>query len=278
MGRGLLLALLLMVGGCSVGNVPPVVDIYGQKSRATRVTSGEHQVRKGETLYSIAWRYGWDFRKLARANDIASPYTIYPGQMISLSAPASSSAANKPKPAPSAPDKKTSSKKKPTTTKVEPEPKPKPKPKKKTTRKNTSPSTSAKSSTAASAKTVGPVTWRWPAAGKLVERFASGNQGRKGIAIGGSRGSPVVAAAAGQVVYRGSGLTGYGKLLIIKHNERWLSAYAHNNKMLVKEGQAVKAGEKIATMGASGTFRTQLHFEIRRGGKPVDPLGYLPKR
>ena len=80
------------------------------------------------------------------------------------------------------------------------------------------------------------------------------------------------------MVYRGSGLTGYGNLLILKHNDRWLSAYAHNDSMLVKEGDRVKAGQKIATMGATGTFRTQLHFEIRRDGKPVDPMQYLPKQ
>jgi lipoprotein NlpD len=111
-----------------------------------------------------------------------------------------------------------------------------------------------------------------------VESFSSASQGRKGIAISGRLNSPVVAAASGRVVYRGSGLTGYGNLLIIKHSERWLSAYAHNDKMMVKEGDAVKAGQQVATMGASGTFRTQLHFEIRKDGKPVDPMGYLPKR
>ena len=98
------------------------------------------------------------------------------------------------------------------------------------------------------------------------------------MAIAGHHGEPVLAAAAGRVVYKGSGLTGYGNLLIIKHNERWLSAYAHNDEILVKEGQSVKAGERIATMGASGTFRTQLHFEIRKDGQPIDPLTVLPSR
>jgi len=112
----------------------------------------------------------------------------------------------------------------------------------------------------------------------VVEQFSASSSGRKGIAISGRLKSPVIAAAEGRVVYRGSGLTGYGNLLILKHNDRWLSAYAHNDAMLVKEGDVVKAGQKIATMGATGTFRTQLHFEIRRDGKPVDPMQYLPKQ
>ena len=102
--------------------------------------------------------------------------------------------------------------------------------------------------------------------------------GESGITIGDREGSPVRAAADGRVVYRGSGLTGYGNLLIVKHNDRWLSAYAHNSSLLVKEGDRVSAGDKIATMGASGTFRTQLHFEIRKDGQPVDPLTVLPNR
>jgi lipoprotein NlpD len=100
----------------------------------------------------------------------------------------------------------------------------------------------------------------------------------KGIVIAGNEGDPVRAAAAGVVVYRGSGLTGYGNLLIVKHDERWLSAYAHNERMLVAEGEKVGAGQRIATMGDSGTYRTQLHFEIRRDGTPVDPLTLLPRR
>jgi lipoprotein NlpD len=106
-----------------------------------------------------------------------------------------------------------------------------------------------------------------------------GNAGHnKGIDIAGNLGQPVFAAASGQVVYSGTGLRGYGKLLIIKHNDTFLSAYAHNNNLLVKEGDMVKAGQKIADMGSSGTDRVKLHFEIRREGTPVDPMKYLPKR
>lgn len=257
--------ILVMVSGCSAGNFAPVVDIYGQEPRTSKVTSGTHEVRRGETLYSIAWRYGWDYRELARANSIPAPYTIYPGQRISL--------ALKPSTRGSASAQTT---RKPT---QKPTPKPTPKPVEKPSSKAVSDPEPTKPSSASSpSATVGPVTWRWPASGQVVETFSSASHGRKGIAISGKRNSPVVAAADGRVVYRGSGLTGYGNLLILKHSERWLSAYAHNDSMLVKEGDTVKAGQQIAAMGATGTFRTQLHFEIRKDGKPVDPLSYLPKQ
>lgn len=247
------IVFLVLMSGCSA-SLAPVVDIYGQDARQRKVTSGTHQVREGETLYSIAWRYGWDYRELGAANNISAPYTIYPGQRISLALKSSSRPASKPKPV--------SSSKPP----ASPAPAKKPAPAKPV------------ASSGSGARTVGPVTWRWPASGSVVERFSSASSGRKGIAISGSSRSPVIAAADGRVVYRGSGLTGYGNLLILKHNDRWLSAYAHNDSMLVKEGDRVKAGQKIATMGATGTFRTQLHFEIRRDGKPVDPMQYLPKQ
>ncbi len=254
--------ILVLMSGCSA-SMAPVVDIYGQDTRQRKVTSGTHHVREGETLYSIAWRYGWDYRELGAANNIPPPYTIYPGQRISLalSSPASTPPA---RPKPSRPEK-------PASTSSASKPKPAPKPVSK-------PASTVSASTSDDVKTVGPVSWRWPASGKVVERFSTSSTGRKGIAISGRRSSPVIAAASGRVVYRGSGLTGYGNLLIVKHNERWLSAYAHNDAMLVKEGDAVKAGQKIATMGATGTYRTQLHFEIRRDGKPVDPMRYLPKQ
>ena len=252
--------LVLMMSGCSAKNFAPVVDIYGQEARQTKVTSGTHHVKKGETLYSIAWRYGWDYRELARANNIPAPYTIYPGQRISLALKASPSTSSKPAPSTKPASPKPSS------------PRPAAKPD-----KPAKPAPAPKPVPDATA-TVGPITWRWPAAGEVVETFSSSSHGRKGIAIAGRANSPVAAAADGRVVYRGSGLTGYGNLLIIKHNDRWLSAYAHNDKMLVKEGDAVKAGQQVASMGSSGTYRTQLHFEIRKEGKPVDPLRYLPKQ
>jgi lipoprotein NlpD len=121
----------------------------------------------------------------------------------------------------------------------------------------------------------GKLDWGWPAKGKVVTQFSDSTT-FKGIDIAGSAGQPVTASAGGKVVYAGSGLRGYGKLVIIKHNDAYLSAYAHNRDILVKEGQQVVKGQKIAEMGNTDTDQVKLHFEIRRQGKPVDPLRYLP--
>ena len=117
--------------------------------------------------------------------------------------------------------------------------------------------------------------WVWPAKGKVVTGFSE-TANLKGIDIAGATGEPVIASAAGKVVYVGSGLRGYGKLVIVKHNKTWLSAYAHNREILVKEGQQVTKGQKIAEMGNTDADVVKLHFEIRRLGKPVDPARYLP--
>src|SRR5690606_28082234 len=120
--------------------------------------------------------------------------------------------------------------------------------------------------------------WQWPAQGQIIARFQSNGSLNKGIDIAGQLGQPVKAAANGTVVYAGRGLLGYGDMIIIKHDETYLSAYAHNSRLLVKEGEQVRTGQTIAEMGNTGTDRVKLHFEIRRRGQPVDPLGYLPKR
>jgi lipoprotein NlpD len=120
--------------------------------------------------------------------------------------------------------------------------------------------------------------WRWPAEGTVIATFLAGDPTRQGIDIAGSGGQPVRAAADGVVVYSGSGLVGYGELVIVKHNDQWLSAYGHNRARLVNEGQLVKAGQQIAEMGRSGASRDMLHFEIRYNGKPVDPQQHLPRR
>jgi lipoprotein NlpD len=125
---------------------------------------------------------------------------------------------------------------------------------------------------------VSGLSWRWPTRGQVVGRFVAGDQTRQGIDIAGSAGQRVDAAADGVVVYSGAGLVGYGELVIVKHNETWLSAYAHNRRRLVAEGTKVKAGDPIAEMGRTGAIRDMLHFEIRRNGKPVDPLQLLPAR
>jgi lipoprotein NlpD len=124
----------------------------------------------------------------------------------------------------------------------------------------------------------GEVAWRWPADGSVVGSYAAGDQTRQGIDIAGKAGDPVRAAADGAVVYSGNGLIGYGELIIIKHSPSFLSAYGHNSKRLVKEGDRVKAGQVIAEMGSSSASRDSLHFEIRRNGKPANPIDFLPRR
>lgn len=124
----------------------------------------------------------------------------------------------------------------------------------------------------------GVLSWTWPADGQIIGRFSAAATGNRGIDIAGSRGDPVRAAEAGEVVYAGSGLLRYGDLVIIKHNDQFLSAYAHNDNILVREGEQVQRGQRIATLGSTGIDRTMLHFEIRQNGNPVDPLRFLPAR
>lgn len=204
--------------------------------------TGVYVVQPGDTLYSIAWEAGRDYHDLASWNGIGSNYLIIPGQEIRLTPPAVAARATA---------------------------KPAPKPRRDTTRR---PSGTPLARSA-------PVTggWTWPTGGSIVGRFGD-SAGNKGLDIGGTAGQAIQAAAAGRVVYSGSGLRGYGRLIIIKHSEEYLSAYAHNDRIDVKEGDVVKRGQKIAEMGSSGTDRVKLHFEIRRHGTPVDPLTYLPKK
>jgi lipoprotein NlpD len=238
-------------------------------------------VERGDTLYSIAWRYRFDYRQLAAWTAIRAPYTIYPGQKLRLTQPprtastrttqrsvsASPSVEGKPSPGSS------SSKTKSTQT---------PGPPAKSTSKTSKSSKTASASTlkkrdkeAAKEGNTSVKRWHWPAKGKVVTSFS--RTGGKGIDIAGKLGQPVLAASNGQVVYSGSGLIGYGQLIIVKHNKRYLSAYAHNNTLLVKEGDTVRGGQRIAEMGRSGSNRAMLHFEIRRDGRPIDPVRYLPK-
>ena len=207
--------LLLSVTACSSLNYKtPVSD-------DARV----HVVKRGETLYSIAWRYGVDDDALARWNHLVDPNVIYVGQRLRLTPPsgASGTAQSSPKPSPM-PD------------------------------------------------------WQWPTRGKVVTRFGSSADIASGIGISGHLGQPVDAAAAGKVVYAGSGLVGYGHLVIIKHNATYLSAYGHNERLLVHRGEQVARGQEIAEMGRGPNRQPRLHFEIRRNGRPVDPLKYLSAR
>ncbi|MBV0932520.1 peptidoglycan DD-metalloendopeptidase family protein [Marinobacterium weihaiense] len=252
-----LTCLVLLLGGCSTGYAP--VDERSLGARVKGPAPSSYKVRRGDTLYSIAFRYGLNYRQVARWNGIRSQDYIYPGQRLRLRPPARLSSR------PSAtvgPDKPVAAMPKPAS---RPAPPPAAKPPGRPS------STSGASSSTA-------VQWQWPYQGRIVQAFGRGQPANKGIDIAGRKGDAVKAAAPGDVVYAGNGLLGYGNLVIINHSKRYLSAYAHNSRIFVREGDKVKAGEKIAEIGKTGATRTMLHFEIRRDGNPVDPLGYLPKR
>jgi lipoprotein NlpD len=262
--------------------VEPSADAAVRPAAApqARALAGKtYRVVHGDTLYAIAFRHGLDFRDLAAWNRIAPPYTIRSGELLRLSpehgasAPTAVAVAVAPRSlhAPAA---------RPTSPVFEP------------VKPATAPSSSVAvpvagvPTPAASApapvpqgasRTVGAVAWRWPANGSLIKKFHSGDA-IPGIELAGKAGDPVRAAADGVVVYSGNGLVGYGELIIIKHSDSFLSAYGHNRKRLVKEGQRVSAGQLIAEIGSTGASRDELEFQIRRDGTPVDPLDYLPPR
>ena len=242
---------------------------------APRTAAGSYRVLRGDTLYSIAFRHGLDFRDLAAWNGIASPYTIWPGQVLRLSP--GSRAATPRHPVVTAPARPAAPVFKP----VAPTPS-RSAPVPSATVAVPAPVAAPAAPTASPApkgatRTAGGVIWRWPADGSLVKKFQRGDA-IPGIELAGKAGDPVRAAADGVVVYSGNGLVGYGELIIIKHNDDFLSAYGHNRKRLVKEGQRVNAGQLIAEMGSTGASRNELQFQIRRDGNPVDPLEYLPAR
>ena len=277
------ITLMLLLSACSSSSVYSPVDERSIGGRTpVRVTTtqrpDQYRVRKGDTLYAIAFRYGVDYRQLARNNGIDSSYSIYPGQTLSFKAAAvqsrSVSARNtQAKPSSQSAKKTTFSPStapsKQSKTQSKPQPVVKPQPKSSTTNK----------ATATTAKVAANRTlhWRWPSSGKLLQGFSTKGTENKGINIAGKKGEPVHAAEAGKVVYAGSGLLGYGNLVIINHNQKFLSAYAHNSRILVKENDMVKRGVKIAEIGSSGATRNMLHFEIRRDGQPVNPMKYLPR-
>lgn len=223
----------------------------------------DYVVKSGDTLYSIAWRYGYDTRKVAGWNNISPPYTIYPGQHVYIIPPYQQNA-------------RQATQQKQVSSHNTPAPQPVSTPAK-TTQPKTKASTKTKVDNPAKRPQPLKVKWRWPTDGKIVNRF-SPSDGKKGVDIGGKSGQPIFSAADGNVVYSGNSLIGYGNLIIIKHNETYLSAYGHNRRLLVKEGYVVKQGQKIAEMGDSGKEGVMLHFEIRREGKPVDPIDYLPEQ
>lgn len=275
---------------------------YGDIPKGSYAGGSTYTVKHGDTLFYIAWVTGNDFRDLAQRNNVAAPYGLNVGQVLQVGnasgqpitgnnpvavASAQSSSGNtglvsKPAQNSTTPvastttitysedsgeqsaNKMLPNNKPATTTVVAPV---------------TAPVASTAVPTASSTSTSAPISaWRWPTDGKIIENFSGTDGGNKGIDIAGSKGQAIVATADGRVVYAGNALRGYGNLIIIKHNDDYLSAYAHNDTMLVKEQQDIKAGQKIATMGSTGTSSTRLHFEIRYKGKSVNPLQYLPQR
>jgi lipoprotein NlpD len=277
------LVLAAALGGCTVMSTreAPVADrsaVPAPKPAApasaptparppVATADGTYMVQPGDTLFSIAAAFGRDVKDLARWNGIDDPSRIRVGQTLRVVPPSSETAAVLPV-TPTAP----------AVTKPLEGP--------------AAPATAAPPATAAEPSTApGPVAaippekpaapaptsdWIWPVNGKVTEKFDE--KRNKGIGIAAKEGDPVVASADGQVVYSGSGLRGYGNLVILKHSDEFISAYAHNRQILVKQGQTVKRGQRIAEVGKSDTTQPKLHFEIRRQGKPVDPLAYLPPR
>jgi lipoprotein NlpD len=251
--------------------------------KSTIAAGSRYAVQPGDTLYSIAFRYGIDVNALAARNQIDEPFTIYPGQLLVIDLTglsASASTATKPASNPK-PQKKSAS---PQSTEnvsavVEaPVAEPKKTPVKQSSKPANEPSTAQQVAAKPVSKgTFGPVArWEWPSAGRVARSYS--DVLHKGLDIAGARGDLIRATAAGEVVYAGTGVKGYGLLLIVKHNEQFLSAYGHNDSTLVKEGTWVGAGQPIAQMGSSGTDTVKLHFEIRREGKPIDPVKLLPRR
>ena len=209
---------------------------------------GYYTVKTGETLMRIASDHGQNWRDIARWSNLENPNVIEVGQVLRVVPPTSSTVTAA---APVAPAVAGSAS-------AAPAPAPAP----------------------AAAEPAGPadssIAFIWPASGTVVATFDDARN--KGVDIGGKAGDPVVAAADGRVIYSGAGLRGYGNLILIKHNNTYLTAYAHNQTLLVKDDQVVRKGQKIAEMGSSDADRVKLHFEVRRQGKPVDPSRYLPAR
>jgi lipoprotein NlpD len=294
-----LVAACVMFSGCASKGQAPVYGRDGQPSSAYPAGAGKdlYTVKSGDTLYSIAREFGMDRRELIALNGIENPNQIAVGRVLKV----------KPQGATSTPVVTDAVIAKPIATdsgvekrplgspseSVKREPKAGKEPYSDQALAQAQSQEQPKGSEAApalaksevktdskpaeaEALTGDEIAWIWPASGKTVGTFSEG--GSKGLDIAGKAGDPVIAAADGKVVYSGTGLRGYGKLVILKHNSTYLSAYAHNQTIAVKEGQTVTKGQKIAEMGNSDADQVKLHFEVRRQGKPVDPLKYLPGR
>ncbi|USD32145.1 MULTISPECIES: murein hydrolase activator NlpD [Vibrio] len=285
--------------GCAAHSPAPVSGLNKDYSSISRGSyrGSYYQVKKGDTLYFIAYVTDKDVKDIIRYNGLTKPYTIFPGQKLKLwqpaynppayggtgagtvSPPVAVAVASTPSVNSSKNSNQSVSNKgtqsKPSVAKKEPI--------KKVDQSKSKEYVGSKSKQNVNKPVSGSKPknekisrWLWPTKGRVIKNFSAGDQGNKGIDIAGQRGQPISSTASGTVVYSGNALRGYGNLVIIKHNDNYLSAYAHNERLLVHEGQSVKAGQKIATMGSSGTNSVRLHFEIRYQGKSVNPKRYLP--
>jgi lipoprotein NlpD len=289
----MLVAATVLVAGCGTQKPSPVVDRSspsGARPAATATTpavpvrtqrDGVYTVQRGDTLAAIAQSFRIDVRELARWNGLADGAALAPGQTLRVMPPPSAASAAtvspvapigsaevRPLPLPGAEGAAPGG--------AAPAPAVPPAALPPAVVPPAAAAPARPEPESARPAVDGAVQWQWPAPGKVIETFDETRN--KGVDIAGNDGDPVSAAADGEVVYVGSALRGYGNLVIVKHSEEFISAYAHNRQVIVKQGQAVKRGQRIAEFGRSDAERTKLHFEIRRQGKPVDPLRYLPPR
>jgi lipoprotein NlpD len=315
MKRAAAIVAIQLAAGCAARRPAPVVEratpappaVVDLPPPAAAEAPAEkptptHMVKRGETLASIALQYGLDYRELAAWNNIVNPNRLETGRVLVLVAPAGS--APPPVATPlttplvtAGPPIEAHPLANTQTAKVEPRASKVPYSDRALAQMNAAESGASPLAAEAPAPFAVPPTptapptpaprepekasgtdredvdWTWPVKGRVLAPFS---EATKGMDIGGRKGAPVLAAASGRVIYADAGVRGYGKLIIIKHNDTWVSAYAHNDNIVVKEQQDVRKGQKIAEMGSSDTDQVKLHFEVRRQGKPVDPARVLP--
>ncbi|MGQ4275989.1 peptidoglycan DD-metalloendopeptidase family protein [Pseudidiomarina sp. E22-M8] len=271
--------VMLTLVACAQRQAPaPVTRVYQGPSihdfEPNSLAGETYHVARGDTLYSIAFRANLDVRTLARYNGLAEPYTIFPGQELRLAAKttplnATREVTRRSQVVDSAKKKEyVEDKSKEKVTSSSPKPAVKPTP-------DRQPSMVKPGTERFPASNA--LGWQWPTRHQVIRDFSTAASGNKGIDFAGTKGDPVFAAAAGKVVYAGNALKGYGNLIILKHNDDYITAYAHNDKLLIKEQQWVSAGDEIAEMGNTEADRVKLHFEIRFRGKSVNPRHYLPR-